>query len=104
MERRDGDAGSSYSLSIRDPTGVFFLNIAPFQTELHPTAEEMLSRFDSGERFLVLVVGKSRWYENDEGGIFTSLRVEEFCTIEKDRYLEWLIGAADSTTNLNTSV
>ncbi len=97
LERRDGDNGSSYNFSIRDPTGVIRLNIAPFQPELHATAEEMMSRFDSGERFLVLFVGKSRWYESEDGGVFTSLRVEEFCEIDKERYLNWLLSTAEST-------
>ena len=97
LERRDGDNGSSYNFSIRDPTGVIRLNIAPFQPELHATAEEMLSRFDAGERFLVLFVGKSRWYESEDGGVFTSLRVEEFCEIDKERYLNWLLSTAEST-------
>ena len=97
IERRDGDNGSSYNFTIRDPTGAIRLNIAPFQPELHPTAEEMLSKFDSGERFLILFVGKSRWFESEDGGVFTSLRVEECCVIEKQRYLSWLTSTADAT-------
>ena len=97
IERRDGDNGSSYNFTIRDPTGVIRLNIAPFQPELHPTAEEMLTKFDSGERFLILFVGKSRWFESEDGGVFTSLRVEECCVIEKQRYLSWLTSTADAT-------
>ncbi|MBJ07754.1 MAG: hypothetical protein CMB60_01710 [Euryarchaeota archaeon] len=97
IERRDGDSGSSYNFAIRDPTGVIRLNIAPFQPELHPTAEEMLLKFDSGERFLILFVGKSRWFESEDGGVFTSLRVEECCVIERERYLSWLTSTADAT-------
>ena len=97
IERRDGDNGSSYNFTIRDPTGVIRLNIAPFQPELHPTAEEMLTKFDSGERFLILFIGKSRWYESEDGGVFTSLRVEECCVIGKKRYLFWLTSTADAT-------
>ncbi len=99
LERREGDSGSSYNFTVRDPTGIIRLNIAPFQPELHPIAEEMLSKFDSGERFLAMFVGKSRWYESEDGGLFTSLRVEEFCEINKQRYQNWLLNTAESTLN-----
>ncbi len=97
MERRDGDAGTSYSGVLRDPTGTHLFNIAPFQPELHVDAEEMLSKFEAGERFLVMLVGKARWYETEDGGIFTSLRAEEFATVEKSRYLDWLVDVSNST-------
>ena len=42
LERRDGDNGPSYSGHIRDPTGNHVFNIAPFQEEMHPEAEELL--------------------------------------------------------------
>ena len=97
FERRDGDAGSSYSGTLRDPTGTHMFNIAPFQQELHVDAEELLSKFESNERFLMMLVGKVRWYETDDGGVFTSLRTEEFSVVDKSRYIDWLIDASDST-------
>ena len=97
FERRDGDAGNSYSGTLRDPTGTHLFNIAPFQQELHVDAEELLSKFESNERFLMMLVGKARWYEADDGGVFTSLRAEEFSVVDKSRYIDWLIEASDST-------
>ena len=91
MERRDGDSGPSYSGHIRDPTGNHVFNIAPFQDEMHAEAEELLARFESGDRFLMALVGKSRWFETEDGGVFTSLRVEQIAIINKERYSRWLV-------------
>ena len=97
MERRDGDSGPSYSGHIRDPTGNHVFNIAPFQDEMHAEAEELLARFESGDRFLMALVGKSRWFETEDGGVFTSLRVEQIAIIDKERYSRWLVEAAEAT-------
>jgi len=97
MERRDGDNGPSYSGHIRDPTGNHVFNIAPFQEEMHAEAEELLARFESGDRFLISLAGKARWFETEDGGVFTSLRVEQLAIIDKERYSRWLVDAADST-------
>tara|TARA_B100001250_G_C19806710_1_gene793660 strand:+ start:2271 stop:3212 length:942 start_codon:yes stop_codon:yes gene_type:complete len=97
MERRDGDSGTSYSGTLRDPTGSHFFNIPPFKPELHADAEELASQFESGSRFLVLVIGKARWYENEDGGVFTSFTVDEITPIGINRYRDWLIETADAT-------
>ena len=97
LERRDGDNGPSYSGHIRDPTGNHVFNIAPFQEEMHPEAEELLARFESGDRFLMSLVGKARWFETEDGGVFTSLRVEQLAIIGKERYSRWLVEAAEAT-------
>ena len=97
LERRDGDNGPSYSGHIRDPTGNHVFNIAPFQEEMHPEAEELLARFESGDRFLMSLVGKARWFETEDGGVFTSLRVEQLAIIDKERYSRWLVDAAEAT-------
>ena len=97
LERRDGDNGPSYSGHIRDPTGNHVFNIAPFQEEMHSEAEELLARFESGDRFLISLVGKARWFETEDGGVFTSLRVEQLAIIDKERYSRWLVDAAEAT-------
>ena len=97
MERREGDSGPSYSGHIRDPTGNHVFNIAPFQDEMHAEAEELLARFESGDRFLMALAGKSRWFETEDGGVFTSLRVEQIAIIDKERYSRWLVEAAEAT-------
>ena len=97
LERREGDNGPSFSGVLRDPTGNHRFNIAPFQTELQLDIEELHARFESGDRFLMALVGKSRWFEGDDGGIFTSFRAEEFSVIDQETYMHWLIDTSDAT-------
>ena len=57
FERREGDNGPTYSGHLRDATGgVHRFQIAPFQPELHADAEELLARFESGDRFLMTII------------------------------------------------
>ncbi len=98
LERRDGDNGPSYSGQLRDATGgVHRFQIAPFQPELHADAEELLARFESGDRFLMMMVGRARWFESDDGGLFTSFRAEEFCIVEREIYVNWLVETSEAT-------
>ena len=97
MERREGDSGPNYSGHIRDPTGSYLFNVASFQPELHPDFEELMARFESGDRFLLALVGKARWFETEDGGMFTSLRAEEFTIIDRECYTNWLVETAEST-------
>ena len=97
MERREGDSGPNYSGHVRDPTGSFLFSVASFQPELHPDFEELLARFESGDRFLLALVGKARWFETEDGGMFTSLRAEEFTVIDRECYTNWLVETAEAT-------
>ena len=98
FERREGDNGPIYSGHLRDATGgVHRFQIAPFQPELHADAEELLARFESGDRFLMMMIGRARWFESDDGGIFTSFRAEEFTTVERSVYVNWLVEASAAT-------
>ena len=97
VERREGENGPNYSGHIRDPTGTHLFNVASFQPELHPAFEELMARYETGDRFLLALVGKARWFETEDGGIFTSLRAEEFSIIDKECYTNWLVQTADAT-------
>ena len=98
FERREGDNGPTYSGHLRDATGgVHRFQIAPFQPELHADAEELLARFESGDRFLMMMIGRARWFESDDGGIFTSFRAEDFTTVERSVYVNWLVEASAAT-------
>ena len=97
VERREGENGPNYSGHIRDPTGTHLFNVASFQPELHPDFEELMARYETGDRFLLALVGKARWFETEDGGKFTSLRAEEFSIIDKECYTNWLVQTADAT-------
>ena len=97
MERREGDSGPNYSGHVRDPTGSYLFSVASFQPELHPDFEELMARFESGDRFLLALVGKARWFETEDGGKFTSLRAEEVTVIDRECYTNWLGDTAEAT-------
>ena len=97
MERRDGDSGPFYRGQVRDPSGTHYFDVAPFQPELHPDAEELLARFESGDSVLVSIVGRQKSNESEDGGIFTSLRAESFTEVGLDDYKSWLVDTADAT-------
>jgi hypothetical protein len=97
MERRDGDSGPFYRGQIRDPSGTHYFDVAPFQPELHPDAEELLARFETGDSILVSIVGRQKSNESEDGGIFTSIRAESFIEIDIEAYKSWMVEAADAT-------
>lgn len=97
MERRDGDSGPFYRGQIRDPSGAHYFDVAPFQPELHPDAEELLARFETGDSILVSIVGRQKSNESEDGGIFTSIRAESFTEISLEAYKSWMVDAADAT-------
>jgi RPA family protein len=98
FERREGDNGPNYNGHLRDATGgIHRFQIAQFQPELHADAEELLARFESGDRYLMMMIGRARWFESDDGGIFTSFRAEEFCIVERPVYVNWLVETSEAT-------
>ena len=97
MERRDGDSGPFYRGQVRAPSGTHYFDVAPFQPELHPDAEELLARFETGDSVLVSIVGRQKSNESEDGGIFTSIRAESFTEIDLEAYKSWLVEAADAT-------
>ncbi len=97
VERREADSGSFYTAHLRDPTGTHRFEVASFQPELHADIEEILNRFEAGDRFLMLIVGRARWFETEDGGIYTSFRAEEFTIVDKERYTHWLVETAAAT-------
>ena len=43
------------------------------------------------------MTAKARWYQTDEGAVYTSLRPEEACIIDRERYASWLVSASAAT-------
>ena len=97
VERREAESGSFYTAHLRDPTGTHRFEVASFQPELHADIEEILNRFENGDRFLMLLVGRARWFETEDGGVYTSFRAEEFSIVDKDLYTHWLVETSEAT-------
>ena len=98
LERRSNDNGISYDGEIVDAMGRNYFRVAHFQPELHDRTEQLTQRFEEGETLFVLMIAKARHYANPEdGAIYNSLRPEELAVIDRSRYVEWVLEAADAT-------
>ena len=97
FERRDTDSGAMYDLQVRDPTGAHYIRVGSFQPELLPTVEALEARWEEGETMLLLVIGKSRFFRNDEGAVYTSVRAESIIESDREAYAGWLTEASEAT-------
>ena len=43
------------------------------------------------------MTAKARWYQTDEGAVYTSLRPEEAAVVTRERYASWLVRACAAT-------
>ena len=58
---------------------------------------QLLDKVDSGEPILLSMTAKARWYQTDEGAVYTSLRPEEAAIVSRERYASWLVRACAAT-------
>lgn len=96
-ERRESESGQSFRFNLIDVTGTHRVEVSPFNPELHPEAEEIHARFERGDRFIMMVVGKQRSFTTEDGGVFTSHNAQEMREIDSQAYVEWLAETADAT-------
>lgn len=96
-ERRESESGQSFRFNLIDVTGTHRVEVSPFNPELHPEAEEIHARFERGDRFIMMVVGKQRSFTTEDGGVFTSYNAQEMREIDSQSYVEWLAETADAT-------
>ena len=96
-ERRESESGQSFRFNLIDVTGTHRVEVSPFNPELHPEAEEIHARFERGDRFIMMVVGKQRSFTTEDGGVFTSYNAQEMREIDSQAYVEWLAETADAT-------
>jgi hypothetical protein len=60
-------------------------------------AHQWTERLNDGEPLLVMMTSKTRWYQTDEGAVYTSLRPEEACVVKREVYANWLLDACQAT-------
>ena len=101
LELRETSNGSQmYNGQIRDPSGLHYFSVGEYASEsMREFVIQLLEKVDSGEPVLLTMTAKARWYQTDEGAVYTSLRPEEACIIGRDRYASWLVSASDATLN-----
>ena len=99
LELRETSNGSSlYQGQLRDPTGLHYFSIGEYNSEMmQELAHQWTERLDDGEPLLVMMTSKTRWYQTDEGAVYTSLRPEEACVVSREVYANWLLDACEAT-------
>ena len=98
IEGRDVANGSViYQGQLRDPSGINYFSVGDYVSDsVKEMTIQLSARLESGEPILVLMVAKTRLYQTEEGAIYTSLRPEEMCVINAQRYASWLAKTSQS--------
>ncbi|MDP7328781.1 MAG: hypothetical protein QF612_02935 [Candidatus Thalassarchaeaceae archaeon] len=97
LERRDTERGPMFSGAVRDPTGLHLWSVGSFRPELHLEMEELVARFDDGDRFLMACIGKSNHYTTEDGGFRCRMQMEDYAIIDREVYATWLVETANHT-------
>ena len=78
--------------------GLHYFSVGDYATEsMRELTLQLVEKVEVGEPVLLLMVAKSRWYQTDEGAVYTSLRPEEACEIDAQQYALWLTRACEDT-------
>lgn len=101
LEVRETSNGTQmYQGQIRDPTGLFYFSVGEYSSlPLQELIHQLHERVSMSEPILVGLIAKTRWYQSEDGGVYTSLRPEEMTQITRQKYANWLLDAAESTYN-----
>ena len=99
LELRETANGSTlYQGQLRDPTGLHYFSVGDYNSEMmRELSNQWVERLEDGEPLLVMMTAKTRWYQTDEGAVYTSLRPEEACIVSREVYANWLLDACEST-------
>ena len=99
LEHRELSNGSSILQGqVRDCSGVFFFSIGDYAPDaVKEIGNQWLEQVEIGEVLHVAMTVKARWYQSEDGGIFTSIRPEEVTTIEPSTYALWLARTSEET-------
>ena len=99
LEVRETANGSTlYQGQLRDPSGQHYFSVGDYASEaMRELTTTLIARIEVGEPELVLMVAKARWYQTEEGAVYTSLRPEEACIIDGKTYANWITRACQGT-------
>ena len=99
LEVRETSNGSTlYQGQMRDPSGLHYFSVGDYASEsMRELTLSLVEKTEVGEPVLLLMTAKSRWYQSDEGAVYTSLRPEEACEIDAKTYALWLTRASEGT-------
>ena len=99
LELRETSNGSQmYQGQLRDPSGLHYFSVGEYASEsMKEFIVQLLDKVESGEPILLSMTAKARWYQTDEGAVYTSLRPEEAAIVSRERYASWLVRACAAT-------
>ena len=99
LEIRETSNGSTlYQGQLRDPTGLHYFSVGDYNSEtMREMCKQWSERTEEGEPILLMMTAKTRWYQTEEGAVYTSLRPEEACEVTRDVYANWLLDACEAT-------
>lgn len=101
LEPRETANGSTlWQGQLRDPSGQHYFSVGDYAPEsMRELTVQLSSRLDDGEAIMLIMTAKARYFQNEEGAVYTSLRPEEAAVISRSTYREWLVKAADGLLN-----
>lgn len=93
--RETANGATIWQGQIRDPSGTHYFSVGDYAPEsMRELTIQLSSRIDDGEVIMLMMTAKARYFQTDEGAVYTSLRPEEAAVISRTVYREWLVRAA----------
>jgi len=97
LDPRETSNGSTlWQGQLRDPSGLHFFSVGDYaQESMRELTIQLSSRLEDGESIMLMMTAKARYFQNDEGSVYTSLRPEEAAVISREVYRNWLVKASE---------
>ena len=97
IEPRETSNGATlWQGQVRDPSGLHYFSVGDFAPEsMRELIVQLAARADDGETIMLLMTAKARYFQSEEGAVYTSLRPEEAAVVTRSTYREWLVKAAE---------
>ena len=93
--RETANGATIWQGQIRDPSGTHYFSVGDYAPEsMRELTVQLSSRIDDGEVIMLMMTAKAKYFQTDEGAVYTSLRPEEAAVISRTVYREWLVRAA----------
>ena len=101
LEPRETSNGATlWQGQIRDPSGLHYFSVGDYAPEsMRELTVQLAARADDGETIMMLMTAKARYFQSEEGAVYTSLRPEEAAVITRSTYREWLVKSAGDMLN-----
>ena len=96
LDPRETSNGSTlWQGQLRDPSGLHFFSVGDYASEsMRELTIQLSTRIEDGESIMMLMTAKARYFQNEEGAVYTSLRPEEAAVVTREVYRNWLVRAS----------